>query len=96
MDIFPRDLWIRSFHPSDHTPAFLFVSDVPLLVEPHCTLLHYSVSSSLSFLASLHYITGVDVQDDTKKRELVKNPTKLEEIQEKKILTEIEPLQLAF
>ena len=36
------------------------------------------------------------VQGDTKKRELVKNPTKIEEIQEKKLLTEIEPLQLAF
>ena len=36
------------------------------------------------------------VQNDTKKRELFKNPTKIEEIQEKKLLTEIEPLQLAF
>ena len=36
------------------------------------------------------------VQGDTKKRELLKNPTKTEEIQEKKLLTEIEPLQLAF
>ena len=36
------------------------------------------------------------IQDDTKKRELLKNPTKIEEIQEKKLLTEIEPLQLAF
>jgi len=35
------------------------------------------------------------VQVDTKKRELLKNPTKIEEIQEKN-LTEIEPLQLAF
>ena len=33
---------------------------------------------------------------DTKKRELLKNPTKFEEIQEKKLLAEIEPLQLAF
>jgi len=33
---------------------------------------------------------------DSKKRELLKNPTKIEEIQEKKLLTEIEPLQLAF
>ena len=33
---------------------------------------------------------------DTKKRELLKNPTKIEEIQEKKLLTEIEPLQLAI
>ena len=31
-----------------------------------------------------------------KKRELLKNPTKIEEIQEKKLLAEIEPLQLAF
>ena len=31
-----------------------------------------------------------------KKRELLKNPTKIEEIQEKNLLTEIEPLQLAF
>ena len=31
-----------------------------------------------------------------KKREILKNPTKIEEIQEKKKKTEIEPLQLAF
>jgi len=37
-----------------------------------------------------------NIQGDTKKRELLKNPTKIEEIQEKKLLTEIEPLQLAF
>ena len=36
------------------------------------------------------------IQDDTKKMEFLKNPTKIEEIQEKKLLTEIEPLQLAF
>ena len=36
------------------------------------------------------------VQGDTKKREILKNPTKIEEIQEKKLLIEIEPLQLAF
>ena len=36
------------------------------------------------------------IQGDTKKRVLLKNPTKIEEIQEKKLLTEIEPLQLAF
>ena len=38
----------------------------------------------------------VNVQSDTKKRELLKNPTKIEEIQEKKSMTEIESLQLAF
>jgi hypothetical protein len=31
-----------------------------------------------------------------KNGELLKNQTKIEEIQEKKIFTEIEPLQLAF
>ena len=31
-----------------------------------------------------------------KKWELLKNPIKIEEIQEKKLLTGIEPLQLAF
>jgi hypothetical protein len=36
------------------------------------------------------------VQGDTKKREHLKNPTKIEEIQDKKVLTEIEPLQLVF
>ena len=37
-----------------------------------------------------------DTQSDIKKRELLKNPTKIEEIQKKKLLTEIEPLQLAL
>jgi hypothetical protein len=37
-----------------------------------------------------------DVQGDTKKRELLKNPTKTVEIPKKILLTEIEPLQLAF
>ena len=36
------------------------------------------------------------IQSDTKKRELLKTPTKIEEIQEKKLLREIEPLQLVF
>jgi len=34
------------------------------------------------------------VQSDTKKRKILKNPPKIEEIK-KKLLTEIEPLQLA-
>jgi hypothetical protein len=44
------------------------------------------------------YATGypICIQGDTKKRELLKNPTKIEEIQETISLTEIEPLQLAF
>jgi len=42
------------------------------------------------------FVVEKQVQSDTKKRELLKNPTKIEEIQEKKILAEIEPLQLAF
>ena len=36
------------------------------------------------------------IQGDTNKWELLKIPTKIEEIQEQKLLTEIEPLQLAF
>ena len=43
-----------------------------------------------------NYIHHHDIQGDTKKRELLKNPTKIEEIQQKISLTEIEPLQLAF
>ena len=36
-------------------------------------------------------------QGETKEREILKNPTKNEDIQgKKKLLTEIEPLQLAF
>ena len=31
-----------------------------------------------------------------KKRKILKNPTKIEEIQEKNLLTEIEPIQVAF
>ena len=42
------------------------------------------------------YAAFVYIQSDTKKWELLKNPTKIEEIQEKNLLTEIEPLQLAF
>ena len=38
----------------------------------------------------------MSIQSDTKKRELLKNTTKIEEIQEKNLVTEIEPLQLAF
>ena len=33
-----------------------------------------------------------DVQSDTKKRELLKNPQKLKKSKKKKLLTEIEPL----
>jgi len=36
------------------------------------------------------------VQGGTKKRELLKTPTKIEEVQQQKILTEIEPLLPAF
>ena len=36
------------------------------------------------------------IQSDTKKTGTFEKPIKIEEIQEKKLLTEIEPLQLAF
>ena len=41
-------------------------------------------------------VVDPDTQSDTKKRELLKNPPKIEEIQEKSLLTVIEPLRLAF
>ena len=36
------------------------------------------------------------IQSDTKKRELLKNPQKLKKSKKKNLLTENEPLQLAF
>ena len=44
-----------------------------------------------TYLTKISYVKG-----DTKEREILKNPTKIEEIKEKYLLTEIEPLQLAF
>jgi hypothetical protein len=41
--------------------------------------------SSIQPLDNLTYCNSL-VQDDTRKRELLKNPTKIEEIQEKKII----------
>ena len=43
-----------------------------------------------------HTYIYIYIQGDTKNRELLKNPIKIEEIQGKNLLTEIEPLQLAF
>ena len=60
---------------------------------------HFPTTLLLKRVSALHQINTdrrIHIQDDTKKRELLKNPTKIEEIQEKKLLTEIEPLQLAF
>ena len=39
-----------------------------------------------SFQMTSSYTRILDIQSDTKKRELLKNPTKIEEIQEKKII----------
>ena len=54
-------------------------------------LVWYQIRSNNTWINELPQL-----QSDTKKRELLKNPTKIEEIQEKNLLTEIEPLQLAF
>jgi hypothetical protein len=57
------------------------------------------VISDMLFYTSLntiHVLPKVNIQGDTKKRELLKNPTEIVEIQKKNLLTEIEPLQLAF
>jgi len=37
-----------------------------------------------------------NLKNAAKKRELLKNPTKIKEMQQKNLLTIIEPLQLAF
>jgi len=37
-----------------------------------------------------------NIQSDTKKRELLKKPKTLKKSKKKKLLTEIEPLQIAF
>ena len=52
----------------------------------------YLIGSLLSKFVGLR----LEYTEWHKKRELLKNPTKIEENQEKKLLTEIEPLQLAF
>ena len=49
------------------------------------------------YLCQRNYAShGHHKQGDTKKREILKNPTKIKEFQEKNLLTEIEPLQVAF
>jgi len=44
----------------------------------------------------IHFRIIVPSTGDTKKRELFKNPTNLKKSKKKKLLTEIEPLKLAF
>jgi len=57
----------------------------------------YIATTKLIVTHAEHVIPSLHIQSDTKKRELLKNPTKIEEIKEKKnLLTEIDPLQLAF
>ena len=64
-----------------------------LLCEPWC---HTTVPCIMLWELQHKFLRNDNIiQSDTKKRELLKNPTKIEEIQEKKLLTEIEPLQLA-
>ena len=58
-------------------------------------ILHVSDSSSVHHQEFSTVHTAI-VQGDTKNGNFRKTPTKIEEIQEKKLLTETEPLQLAF
>ena len=65
--------------------------------------MHGAVEPHRSLYALMRICLSGDVQTvdpqlqgDTKKRELLKTPTKIEEIEEKNLLTENEPLQLAF
>ena len=53
--------------------------------------------SEISLVSMAKFATyQPDVQGDTKKQELLKNPQKLKKSKKKNLLTEIEPLQLAF
>ena len=56
----------------------------------------FIVSPRTEAFITQKFFIRLQIQGDTKKRELLKNPTKIEEIQEKTILSKIEPLQLAF
>ena len=57
---------------------------------------HLEDFSVLPLCMRLLYLTNVIHRVTQKKRELLKTPTKIEEIQEKNLLTETEPLKLAF
>jgi len=54
------------------------------------------INQRITIKGQFQIFSPVNIESDTQKRELLKNPPKIEEIQEKKLLTEIEPLQLAF
>jgi len=60
------------------------------------SLTYYSDASNEAIKKTTNILLRQLVQGDTKERERLKNATKIEEIQEKKLLTENEPLQLAF
>ena len=64
----------------------------------HCSTYRYRLTSTCGEVwFTVGYWPSQVNTGDTKKRELLKNPTKIEEIQEKKkLLTEIEPSQLVF
>ena len=64
---------------------------IGLYLNFHHSLLPSGIQTDTGYIFLVIYIQG-----DTKKREILKNPTKIEEIREKNVLTEIEPLQLAF
>jgi len=74
----------------------------PKTAHEYVNLLVYNCCKSPTYFGHLLWPSSEncltnDIQGDTKKRELLKTPTKFEEIQEKRnLLTEIEPLQPAF
>jgi hypothetical protein len=77
------------FSPHQISKNLLHLQTATDTISSNC---HNHVNNATEFNNILKII-----QSDIKKRELLKNPTKIEEIQEKKnLLTEIEPLQLAF
>ena len=76
---------------------FSFIRQIQLQYNKRGKTPSFQMVPSSSFMKHPPSLEAVqtEIQSDTKKRELLKNPTKIEEIK-KKLLTEIEPLQLAF
>jgi len=82
-------------------PLWCSVGSLSYLIRTFVPTTRRKISVNVSFMWHIWLLRArfsdksVVVQSDTRKRELLQNTTKIEEIK-KKLLTEIEPLQLAF
>ena len=84
---------LHTQHLHSHTPPNTNVSGVANVKALVPNILRLQTQDKCKHQ---QYCCITHIQDNTKKRELLENPTKIEEIQEKNLLTEIEPLQHAF